>query len=93
LVLRSEVDTVSLAGEVREAVPRVDPDLSVSDLRTMDEILGAALARRQFNALLTDFFATMALVLVAVGLYGTMSLFVGAKARRADNGARVEAKA
>jgi len=76
LVLRTEVDPISLAAAVRREVLAVDPDLPVSDIRTMGQIFDAGISRRRFNTLLTGIFATMALVLVAAGIYGVMAYFV-----------------
>ena len=40
------------------------------------DILSTALARRRFNTMLMGIFATIALILVAAGIYGVMSFFV-----------------
>jgi predicted permease len=76
LVLRTEGDPATLATALREAVVDVDPNQPVSDLKTIDEILSTELAHRRFNMLLMGLFAGVAVLLVAVGLYGMLSFNV-----------------
>ena len=76
LVVRTRGDAASLAGAVREAVWAVDKDQPVSNIRTMDQVLAATISRERFQMLLLTLFATLALVLACVGLYGVISYTV-----------------
>ncbi len=76
LVLRTGGDPASYAAPLRQAVIDVDPTQPVSDLKTMDEILSTELAHRRFNMLLMGIFAGVAVLLVAVGLYGMLSFSI-----------------
>jgi len=76
LVLRTDGDPALLAHAVRETVRSVDKDLPLYGVRTMEEVVGAALAERRFAALLLAFFAGSALLLAAVGIYGVMATTV-----------------
>ena len=61
---------------VREAVRRVDPDQSIADVRTMDEILDRSVGRQHMAAQLLGVFAGTALLLALVGLYGALAYSV-----------------
>ena len=71
--LRSGRSLPGLAPEVRAAVRRVDPQLAVSDLRPMDELVGEALRQPRLSAVLLSGFALGALLLAAMGLYGVVA--------------------
>jgi putative ABC transport system permease protein len=76
LVVRSDTDPMSLVKSVGAAVHALDPELPLADVKTMEEVVDATLARpRTVSALLTVF-AIMALVLAAVGVYGVMAYSV-----------------
>jgi ABC-type antimicrobial peptide transport system permease subunit len=51
----------------------MDPDLPVSDILTMNQLLGKSTLDQSFNATLLVAFATLSLILAAVGLFGVMS--------------------
>ena len=76
LVVRTDVDPASMASTVRNAVWGIDKDQPVSNIRTMQEILADSIARERFSMLLLAIFASVALVLAVVGIYGVMSYSV-----------------
>jgi putative ABC transport system permease protein len=54
----------------------MDKDQPIANIRTMDGIVSDSVARQRFSALLLTFFAGVALILAAVGIYGVMSYYV-----------------
>jgi putative ABC transport system permease protein len=77
LVVRAATDPMSLVASVRRELAGVDSDQPVTDIRTMDEVVDASIAERQFGTLLVGIFAFTALLLVVAAVYALMSFFVG----------------
>ncbi len=70
LIARTNSDPTALAGAIRAAVHDVDPSQPVSDLRTMDQRVTLSMGPRRSAVTLLSVFASMALILAAVGLFG-----------------------
>jgi putative ABC transport system permease protein len=75
-VVRTQMDPMSLVSGVSGAVHAIDPELPVADVRTMEEVVDATLARPRTVSVLLAVFALMALVLAGVGVYGVMAYSV-----------------
>src|SRR3984893_1408145 len=73
LVIRSSLDPEQFALPVQRIVSDMDPDLPVSDVLTMNQLLGQSTLDQSSNTALLIAFATLSLVLAAVGLFGVMS--------------------
>jgi putative ABC transport system permease protein len=73
LVIRSSHDLEQFALPVQRIVSEIDRDLPVSDVLTMNQLLGKSTIDQSFNTTLLVVFAILSLVLAAVGLFGVMS--------------------
>jgi len=80
LVIRSGQDVTTLALPVQRVVASLDRDLPVSDVLTMDQLLGKSTVDTSFNAILLLGFAVLSLVLAGVGLFGVLSYIVAQRA-------------
>lgn len=71
VLVRTSGDASALAPGLREVVRSIDPGLPVTGIRTMETLSSRALATPRFYATLFGGFATVALLLAIVGVYGT----------------------
>jgi predicted permease len=87
IVLHTAAEPHSVTAAVREEIHRLRPDLPLFEVRTMQEALGNSVSDRRFHLLLFGSFASLAVLLAAVGLYGVLSY--GVTQRRGEIGIRV----
>ena len=72
LIVRTHQDPATLAGEIREAVWSVNPNVSVPVVRSLDGIIEDSVANRRFEMDLLLLFAVSALLLAGLGVYGVV---------------------
>jgi putative ABC transport system permease protein len=76
VVVRTTGDPAALIKPLSAAVMRVDRDLPLFDVRTMDQRLAGTLATARFNTLLLSLLGGVGLLLAASGIYGVIAYFV-----------------
>ncbi len=81
MAVKTDRDPAALAGEVRTAIHGLDPSMPVAAMRPMNALVSNALGPDRFVTLLIGLFATVALILAVVGLYGVVSYGVGLRLR------------
>ena len=85
--VRTAGDPRAMVNAISREVWAIDKDQPITNVRTMDEIIDAAMAQRRFQTLLLLIFAGVAVALAIVGIYGVLSYSVGQ--RMAELGIRV----
>lgn len=81
IFLRTTVEPTSITADVRRALHEVAPMYPVYDIQTMRARAATATAQARFSAVLLGLFATTALSLAIVGIYGVMSLVVASRTK------------
>jgi predicted permease len=76
LAVRTSSDAPGLSSAVVSQIHAIDPDVVVYGIRTMQDRLHDSLARQRFSSTMLAAFASFAMLLAAVGLYGVMSYLV-----------------
>jgi putative ABC transport system permease protein len=81
LVIRTTGDAAAAAGSVRDLIRRLDPELPVSNVRTLSDLVAGSTASRRFSTRLLTVFAAVAVLLTLVGVYGVVSQLVAQSTR------------
>jgi putative ABC transport system permease protein len=77
LVTRTSLnEPAGVTSSIQSAVQQIDKDQPISDVRPMSQLLNESTSSRRFNMLLLGIFASLALVLASVGIFGVMSYMV-----------------
>jgi predicted permease len=76
VVLRAATDPAAIATPATAVIRAIDPDLPIYNVKTMAARVDESLATRRFAMLLLAVFATLALILASVGIYGVISFLV-----------------
>jgi putative ABC transport system permease protein len=73
LAVHTASEPLQFSVPVQKQIASLDPELPVSDVRTMNEVIGESLVNASLSATLVLAFAILSLLLASVGLYGVLS--------------------
>jgi ABC-type antimicrobial peptide transport system permease subunit len=81
IFLRGQLDSSTIATQVRQQVQSVDATLPVFHAETLDDVVSTSLSVRRFSMEMVACFAATALLLAGLGIYGTISYVVNEQRR------------
>jgi len=87
LVVRSSIDPAQLVASVRAVIQQADPEMPISAVRTLRDIVDLQTAPRSMQLRLVVAFATLSLLLAGLGIHGLLSFAVGQ--RKPEFGLRI----
>ena len=81
LVLRTTGEPGAIAAVVRQRLREIDPLVPISDVQSMESVIGRSVAEPRFLFLLVGILGLAALILAAVGIYGLLAFSVALRSR------------
>ncbi len=73
VLMRSPLSPTVMKPAIRNAVRSIDPQLALSEVESIDEAVGETKGPRQFNTIMVTVFASVAVLLAILGIYGVIA--------------------
>jgi len=77
LVVKTAGDPSALAPMLRSAIREIGPNVPISSIRPMSDVVSSSMAQNRFRTIVFGAFAAVAILLAALGLYGVLAQLVG----------------
>jgi putative ABC transport system permease protein len=76
VMIRTTANPLTIVPVLRDLVHELDPNVPVAKIATMNQVISNSIAQPRTNMLFLGAFATVALLLAALGLYGVLAFLV-----------------